>query len=123
MTLCTTTCGETFIKRRNQVVAGSNPVRLIIKRGCMKERVKNEKMDISVDITAHILVPKHSKLTVEETNALLDKLNISINQLPKILKSDPAIRQINAEVGDIIIIERESPTSGKANYYRVVING
>ncbi|HIH15191.1 MAG: DNA-directed RNA polymerase subunit H [archaeon GW2011_AR17] len=80
-------------------------------------------MDISVDITAHILVPKHSKMSMEEANALLEKLNISINQLPKILKSDPAIHNLNAEVGDIILIERNSPTSGKANYYRAVING
>src|SRR3989338_5615869 len=60
-------------------------------------------MDISVDITAHILVPKHSKMSMEEANALLEKLNISINQLPKILKSDPAIHNLNAEVGDIIL--------------------
>ncbi len=80
-------------------------------------------MDSSVDITTHILVPKHSKLSMDELNALLEKLNISISQLPKILKSDPAIRNLNPEVGDVILIERDSPTSGKANYYRVVING
>jgi len=80
-------------------------------------------MDSSVDITAHILVPKHSKLTVEEMNGVLVKLNISVHQLPKILKSDPAIRHIAVEVGDVIKVERESPTTGTANYYRVVING
>ena len=80
-------------------------------------------MDSSVDITTHILVPKHSKLSMDELNALLEKLNISISQLPKILKSDPAIRNLNPEVGDVILIERDSHTSGKANYYRVVING
>jgi len=68
-------------------------------------------------------VPKHTKLTIEETNALLGTLNISINQLPKILKSDPAIKHLNAEVGEVICIERNSPTAGKANYYRMVING
>lgn len=80
-------------------------------------------MDNSIEISTHILVPKHSKLSVEETNKLLDKLNISVNQLPKILKSDPAIRHIETEPGDVICIERNSPTAGKANYYRVVING
>lgn len=80
-------------------------------------------MDTSVDITTHILVPKHSKLSMEEVHALMEKLNISVNQLPKILKSDPAIRHLDVEVGDVILIERDSPTSGKANYYRVVING
>lgn len=80
-------------------------------------------MDSSVDITTHILVPKHSKLTEEESKVLLEKLNITVHQLPKILKSDPAIRHLNADVGDVILIERNSPTIGKSDYYRVVING
>ena len=80
-------------------------------------------MDSSVDITAHILVPKHSKLTVEEMNDVLTRLNITVHQLPKILKSDPAIRHLPIEVGDVIQIERVSPTTGKALYYRAVING
>jgi len=80
-------------------------------------------MDTSVDITAHILVPKHSKLSPEEVSALLKELNISINQLPKILKTDPGIRHLNAESDDVILIERDSPTSGKAKYYRMVIFG
>jgi len=80
-------------------------------------------MDGSVEITTHILVPNHSKLTVEEAHALLEKLNISINQLPKILKSDPAIRNLNAEPGDVIKIVRSSQTTGTSDYYRMVING
>lgn len=80
-------------------------------------------MDNNIDISAHILVPKHRRLSVEETNVLLETLNISVNQLPKILKSDFAIRHMDAEPGEVICIERDSPTAGKANYYRVVING
>ncbi|MSR86145.1 DNA-directed RNA polymerase subunit H [Candidatus Woesearchaeota archaeon] len=80
-------------------------------------------MDTNTEISAHILVPKHRKLSIEETNVLLEKLNISVNQLPRILQSDPAIRHLNAEPGEVICIERDSPTAGKANYYRVVING
>jgi len=80
-------------------------------------------MDASVDISSHVLVPRHTKLSPEETSALLETLNITANQLPKILKSDPAIRHLNTEVGEIIKIERNSPTVGKSNYYRVVISG
>lgn len=80
-------------------------------------------MDANVDITKHILVPKHIKITAEEIQALLEEYNISISQLPKILKSDVAIKHLNPEVGDVIKIERDSLTSGKSNYYRVVING
>ena len=80
-------------------------------------------MDNLIEISTHILVPKHTKLSLEETTTLLEKLNISVNQLPRILKSDPAIRHMDAEPGEVICIERNSPTAGKANYYRVVVSG
>ena len=80
-------------------------------------------MDESVEVTGHTLVPKHNKLTEGEVSALLEKLNITVNQLPKILKSDAAIKNFNPEVGEVIEIERKSPTVGKTKYYRVVING
>ena len=80
-------------------------------------------MDNSPEISSHILVPKHIRLSLDETKVLLEKFNLSVNQLPRILKSDPAIRHMDAEPGEVICIERNSPTAGKANYYRVVING
>lgn len=67
----------------------------------------------------HILQPKHVKLNEKETEELLDKLNITRAQLPKILSSDPALPE-NCKVGDVIKIERED--KGKINlYYRVVV--
>ncbi|MBI5797656.1 DNA-directed RNA polymerase subunit H [Candidatus Woesearchaeota archaeon] len=80
-------------------------------------------MDASFDVTKHTLVPKHSKLTVEQVTKLIGEYNISIEQLPRILKSDPAIKTLDPEVGDVIEIERKSPTIGKAKYYRMVMNG
>ena len=67
----------------------------------------------------HILQPKHSKLNKKEEQELLDKLNISKTQLPKIKLSDPALPE-GSEIGDIIKIERKDEE--KINvYYRVVI--
>ncbi|MCX8193822.1 MAG: DNA-directed RNA polymerase subunit H [Candidatus Pacearchaeota archaeon] len=67
----------------------------------------------------HILQPKHTKLSPEESKELLKKLNISLSQLPKIRKKDPALPE-DAKVGDIIKIERKTE-AGKVFYYRVVI--
>ena len=69
----------------------------------------------------HILQPKHVKLKEKEEQKLLEKLNISKAQLPKILSTDPALPE-ECSVGDVIMIERKEPESEKVNvYYRVVV--
>ncbi len=76
-----------------------------------------------LDIKSHALIPKHSKLGEKEKTELLKKYNITIEQLPSILKTDAAIISLNAKPDDVIKIERNSPTAGTAVFYRVVING
>ncbi len=63
----------------------------------------------------HILQSKHSKLNEREVKELLEKLNISKSQLPKILSTDPALPD-GCKIGDIIKIERKDGT-----FFRVVI--
>lgn len=68
----------------------------------------------------HTLQPKHSKLNEKESAEILEKLNISKSQLPKIFSSDPALPE-GSDVGDVIMIERKD-AEGKLNtYYRVVV--
>jgi len=66
-------------------------------------------------------MPKHMKMSEEEAEEILKKLNITRKQLPRILKEDPAIANIDIKKGDIIKIIRNSPTIGESEYYRVVI--
>lgn len=80
------------------------------------------KKDTSISIIKHILVPKHEKLTKEMEKELLTKLKIQKQDLPRIRKEDPALRGFNIKVGDIIRIERKSPTAGVSYFYRVVSN-
>ena len=74
-------------------------------------------------VSDQILVPNHTKLKKEEKKSLLDKYDITTKELPRILLNDPAIAHLKVETGDIIKIERKSPTAGVAVYYRVVISG
>ena len=63
----------------------------------------------------HILQPKHIKIDEKEVEELLQKLNISKTQLPRILLSDAALPE-GCQVGDVIEIKRAEGT-----YFRVVI--
>ena len=69
----------------------------------------------------HILQPKHVKLKEKEVEELLDRLNISKAQLPKILATDPALPE-GCEIGDIIKLERKDPEMDElVFYYRVLV--
>lgn len=71
-------------------------------------------------VDKHILTPKHSKLSERERTQLLEKYHITSKELPKIFKTDAAIKDQDAKVGDIIKITRKSPTAGESVFYRMV---
>ena len=56
---------------------------------------------------------------------IISPLTLVVNFLkfPKILKSDPIARMINAKIGDLIKIIRKNNTGKESIYYRVVIEG
>jgi DNA-directed RNA polymerase subunit H len=81
---------------------------------------KTEKTE-TIDVSSHILVPKHILLTKEEAQEVLEKYRVKPYQLPHIKHADPAIRDIKAQVGDIVKIVRRSGTAGEALAYRYVI--
>ncbi|MBU2560825.1 MAG: DNA-directed RNA polymerase subunit H [Nanoarchaeota archaeon] len=68
----------------------------------------------------HVLIPKHKKLSEKEKKDLLDQYKITINELPSILKSDPALAGMDLQAGDVVKVERNSPTAGKTVFYRGV---
>ena len=75
------------------------------------------------DISKHTLVPKHTKLSEKEKEIILKKYNISVTQLPRILKNDSAIKDLKLKQGDVVKIIRQSPTAGEIIFYRSVTNG
>jgi DNA-directed RNA polymerase subunit H len=70
----------------------------------------------------HTLVPKHTLLSKDEAQKVLEQYKIKPYQLPHIKKSDPAARAIGAKTGNIIQVVRKSHTAGKAIAYRYVID-
>jgi DNA-directed RNA polymerase subunit H len=67
----------------------------------------------------HVLVPPHRKLTAEEVTALMERLHVkSKSQFPAIKHDDIQSRVLGLVPGDVVEIQRPSPTAGIALYYR-----
>ncbi|WP_276270645.1 DNA-directed RNA polymerase subunit H [Haloarcula litorea] len=73
-----------------------------------------------VDVSQHELVPDHSVVDEADIDAVLEEYDIKKTDLPKIKRTDPALPE-EAEVGDVIRIERDSRTTDTAVVYRLVV--
>ena len=67
------------------------------------------------------MVPEHILIKKEKAEELMSELGIKKKALPKIVKLDPAIKQLKPKKGDVIKIIRDSITAGQTTYYRRVI--
>lgn len=76
----------------------------------------------SFDLFDHELVPSHVIIGTSEVERLTDHYKIKKTQLPRIYSSDPAARVLGARPGQVVRIERDSDTSGKSYYYRLVVD-
>ncbi|MCD6383751.1 MAG: DNA-directed RNA polymerase subunit H [Thermoplasmata archaeon] len=74
-----------------------------------------------INVLGHRLVPRHRILSEDEKKELLARYKITERDLPKILISDPMVKAIGANIGDVLEIERISPTAGISYYYRYVV--
>jgi DNA-directed RNA polymerase subunit H (RpoH/RPB5) len=77
----------------------------------------------SFDLFEHELVPTHVIAEESEIQLVLEHYDIKKTQLPRIFSSDPAARVLGARPGQVLRIERISPTAGKTYYYRFVVDG
>jgi len=73
------------------------------------------------DEKRHYLVPEHVLIKKEKVAELMAELGIKKDALPRIDKTDSAIKQLMPEKGDVVKIIRDSLTAGQAVYYRRVI--
>lgn len=75
----------------------------------------------SFELFGHQLVPKHTIASKDEVDLVTGHYGIDKSQFPRIRRNDPAARVLGAKVGQVIRIERQSPTAGKTFYYRIVV--
>ncbi len=79
-----------------------------------------------VNVLEHGLVPEHNLVPKEDEEEILEELNVKRENLPKIRKSDPALKELekvhgDISVGRIIEIKRKSRTAEVAKAYRLVV--
>ena len=75
---------------------------------------------VRIAVEQHVLVPKHIRMSKEEAEEVLRTYNAKPKNFPRILRNDPAIREMDVVPGDMIKIVRESPTGGLSVAYRIV---
>ena len=77
--------------------------------------------DLKINIVDHILVPKHTVLTQEESKLVLQNYNAKKKDMPLILSNDAIARYYNMKPDDICKIERPSIMTCEAPFYRIVV--
>lgn len=79
-----------------------------------------------INVLKHGLVPEHNLVPKEDEEEILERLDVNRENLPKIHKSDPALKELEKVHGDIGVgriteIKRKSRTAEIAKAYRLVV--
>ena len=78
--------------------------------------------NFKINISKHIIVPKHTIVSKENRNEVLQKYFTKIENLPRILREDPMAKYIGALPNDLIEIKVYNETSGFTTQYRLCVN-
>lgn len=75
--------------------------------------------NLLINISKHVLVPRHVLLSREEKAAMAQQYKVTDAQIPIIEYADPMARYLGLLPGDVVIITRPSETAGKYVSYRI----
>ena len=128
------TIGIQYVNKLAKIMKDEEIVRgIIITSGrytqAAKQNAKKNHIELiprmfpAFNLFEHAMVPKHEILPDKEKQELLQKFKVRTYQLPYIRVSDPAVKAVGAKPGDIVRIQRNSPTAGKYYAYRFVVEG
>ncbi|CAD6254900.1 unnamed protein product [Miscanthus lutarioriparius] len=90
---------------------------------CPPEPVKLAAIRITellVNITKHVLKPKHQVLTAEEKAKLLKEYNVMDAQLPRMLENDAVARYYGLGKGTVVKVIYDSELTGNHVTYRCI---
>ncbi|KAG0457944.1 hypothetical protein HPP92_022801 [Vanilla planifolia] len=77
--------------------------------------------ELLVNITKHVLMPKHEITTEEEKQKLLKKYNVKDHQLPRMLEKDAVSRYYGLEKGTVVKVIYDHEITGSHETYRCIV--
>ncbi|KAK7839425.1 dna-directed rna polymerase v subunit 5c [Quercus suber] len=77
--------------------------------------------DLLVNITKHILMPKHEILNAEGKQRLLSQYKVKDAQLPRMLETDPVARYYGLEKGQVVKVTYSGEYIDSLETYRAVL--
>ncbi|CAH8265547.1 unnamed protein product [Arabidopsis lyrata] len=77
--------------------------------------------DLLVNVTKHVLRPKHQVLNDKEKESLLKKYSIEEKQLPRLSSKDPIVRYYGLETGQVMKVTYKDELSESHVTYRCVM--
>ncbi|XP_006663193.1 DNA-directed RNA polymerase V subunit 5A [Oryza brachyantha] len=76
--------------------------------------------ELLVNITKHVLKPKHEVLSAAQKAKLLKQYNVEDSQLPRMLETDPVARYYGLDKGTVVKVIYDSELTGNHVAYRCV---